>query len=144
MWVYYSYDELYHHGILGMKWGKKNGPPYPLSPGDHSQSEKKAGWRKSLSPNTKRAIKLAAMTVIGGAAIYGAMKYSDLHSVSKSTVEIGMKFVNTYNEKPQVHTVEKIIINPLKSLNETQMDEAQRYTMELLNRNNEVLRKMGY
>ena len=34
-----------------MKWGKRNGPPYPLSPGDHSASEKKAGWRKSLANN---------------------------------------------------------------------------------------------
>lgn len=40
--------ELYHHGILGQRWGKKNGPPYPLGVSDHSASEKKAGWRKSL------------------------------------------------------------------------------------------------
>lgn len=23
-------EELYHHGILGQKWGVQNGPPYPL------------------------------------------------------------------------------------------------------------------
>ena len=42
-------DYISHHGILGMHWGKRNGPPYPLGAGDHSVSEKKAGWRKSLN-----------------------------------------------------------------------------------------------
>lgn len=41
-------EDLEHHGILGQKWGKRNGPPYPLDAGDHSAAEKKAGWRKSL------------------------------------------------------------------------------------------------
>ena len=39
---------LVHHGILGQKWGKRNGPLYPLGASDHSVSEKKAGWRKTL------------------------------------------------------------------------------------------------
>ena len=42
-------SDLQHHGILGMHWGRRNGPPYPLGSSDHSASEKKAGWRKSLS-----------------------------------------------------------------------------------------------
>lgn len=33
---------LSHHGILGQKWGKKLGPPYPLGSGSHSSSETKA------------------------------------------------------------------------------------------------------
>lgn len=47
-----SDEYLKHHGILGMKWGKKNGPPYPLGASDHSTSEKKAGWRKSLDKDS--------------------------------------------------------------------------------------------
>ena len=34
-------DYLAHHGILGQCWGKRNGPPYPLSAGAHSSAEKR-------------------------------------------------------------------------------------------------------
>lgn len=51
--VAYSKEYLSHHGILGQKWGKRNGPPYPLGSGDHSASERKAGWQKSLRTSSE-------------------------------------------------------------------------------------------
>lgn len=46
-------DYLMHHGILGQKWGKVNGPPYPLGAGDHSAAENRAGWTSSLTPKRR-------------------------------------------------------------------------------------------
>lgn len=57
--VYYSNTTLSHHGILGQRWGDRNGPPYPLGSGDHSSSEKKAGWRKSLQKDSSVPNKIA-------------------------------------------------------------------------------------
>ena len=71
-----------------MKWGKKNGPPYPLGASDHSTSEKKAGWRKSLdkgpddsdnkkkglSDKQKKAIKIGAAVAVTALATYGTYR----------------------------------------------------------------------
>lgn len=47
-----SYKVIKHHGILGQKWGKQNGPPYPLKGGDYSPEEKKKIRIKRLDPNS--------------------------------------------------------------------------------------------
>lgn len=46
--------DITHHGILGQKWGKRQGPPYPLDGSDHSAAEQKAGWKKSLDKKANR------------------------------------------------------------------------------------------
>lgn len=45
---------LSHHGILGMSWGKKNGPPYPLSP-SVSASVKRSAGKGGLFSHKKKA-----------------------------------------------------------------------------------------
>lgn len=44
--------ELYHHGIKGMRWGVRNGPPYPLVTGAKSKKELQAD-KKSQSKKHK-------------------------------------------------------------------------------------------
>lgn len=41
-------NELMHHGIKGQKWGKRNGPPYPLSDSAHSVNEKRNNYKQSI------------------------------------------------------------------------------------------------
>lgn len=83
---------LVHHGIKGQRWGKRNGPPYPLAPSDHSALEKKA-LRKTnrgeslqkesdpvktksfrLSDKQKKALKIGAAVVATALVAYGGYK----------------------------------------------------------------------
>ena len=47
---YRSY--LSHHGIMGQKWGIRNGPPYPLGGGDYTKAEREAIYKKRRDKNS--------------------------------------------------------------------------------------------
>lgn len=104
-------NDLYlaHFGILGMHWGKKNGPPYPLDSSDHSTSEKRAAksagvsvgsdsgkgsienvkssgkstGRKGLSDTQKKVLIGAGITVASLALAYGGYKLAQHYGVDK-------------------------------------------------------------
>lgn len=74
---------LQHHGIKGQRWGKRNGPPYPLDESNHSSSEKKAGWKRSLKNNnnssttTNRIRNISkVLLVAGGVTAAGVIGYN--------------------------------------------------------------------
>ena len=88
-------NELRHHGIKGMRWGVKNGPPYPLDEEDRSASEKKAIDREQGHRYNKKvkaagsssetgeakkksglrtALKIGATAALAGLTVYGGYK----------------------------------------------------------------------
>lgn len=104
-----SKNELQHHGILGMKWGKRNGPPYPLSGEQKTRAEKRAEYFREKNHQKKvvkqqmedRSPKLKVMT---DEELIAAIKRLELE---KKYAELSVKKVET--KKKELSRGEKIL-----------------------------------
>lgn len=89
-----SKNELQHHGILGMKWGERNGPPYPLSYAQRSVAEKRAksgGYFKPAADSARKQFvnnvaQRTSQKVINKAVGYNTKK-EDLEKVAKEILK---------------------------------------------------------
>ncbi len=101
--------ELFHHGIKGQKWGKRNGPPYPLK--RHSVSERKALDKANKKGyNKDRAIERGRYAV---GSILGKIGDTPISELSADSLTKNIKML------PKPESVEEVLrnTNPSKSHN---------------------------
>lgn len=149
-------DYMAHHGILGQKWGKRNGPPYPLDAKSHSASEKKAGWRKSLdksksashtkrttsgnndedgddkfhlTENQKKAIKIGAAATATILVAYGGYRLTKSGKIDVTKLaSIAGKLIDKTTGLEKLANPETIS-DTLKAVNPKYSDFDRRYNM---------------
>ena len=71
--LYHSADELYHYGVLGMRWGHRRNPEVRSAHKEYKQS--KWGYRKAAVKNLKNAFKKSSWT----AGVDNAKAYKKNH-----------------------------------------------------------------
>ena len=83
---------LVHHGILGQKWGVKNGPPYPLDQSAKPSSEKKKSF--TLTDKQKKYIAIGAAAAATALAAYGMYKVGGPKGMTRAAKQIA-RFITT-------------------------------------------------
>lgn len=96
-------NELCHHGVKGQKWGDRNGPPYPLSPENHSANEKKENWQYSLKNSNSKKSTLAKVSDYSASAgrlsLTGKRKSGNKNSAShKTTSPLQERFASPFKK----------------------------------------------
>lgn len=92
---------LEHHGINGMRWGKRNGPPYPLNYNDLSSEERQAKKEQAIrdgniseaNANRKHYSDAELNSVINR---YSLNKR--LSEIEASQIKTGMDMLNSFSK----------------------------------------------
>lgn len=77
-------NELKHHGVKGMKWGRRKARPEPVGNGHRGgraitdSPEAQAAAKEARQQKAKRAAKIGAAVVAAGLTVYGAKKLHDV------------------------------------------------------------------
>ena len=93
---------LYHHGIIGQKWGKRNGPPYPLDAGSYSAAEKRAGkLDEKIEKNKVRASRAESKRAKAAAKANRDFQRKKIYKKSAAKQE---KFYKKWTEDQEKYT----------------------------------------
>lgn len=84
----HSINELHHHGIKNMKWGVRNGPPYPLS------KSMSTGRRLKKQSNTSTRNKTVDDLIASGKARVDNLSSYSVAGLTTMTTKTGEQYVS--------------------------------------------------
>lgn len=131
-------DYLAHHGRLGQRWGKRNGPPYPLSTGAVNKAyKKKSLLTRHKEKKQRKELEKAAKT------LEEALKKKVDHENNKERVLREGSAREVYEYRNELTNKElQDVVNRIKSRNE--LEKLSREECEKgWNSINRVMKKVG-
>lgn len=141
--------ELYHSGILGMKWGHRNGPPYPLTGAQRSGAEKKGGSPiakaiRTLTDSGYRKRVAAAKKAQITRAKKKQREEDRTKALKKGTASDVLKYRGEVSNKELQDAIDRIKLeNQLEDLDRARLSRSQKYVDDFFGTNG-VGRVAGY